>query len=167
MNKRKFQAENWFWVRVVTVNLMFLFSSCAVAEPTEIARELEAVSYQPVPTNMPEIQAIEGNAEIKLPPSAHEIHAYTTGLRDIFTMVRFSMDAGELAEFMKSTLCDQPLAQSSIVRESSDNRFDWWVPDQAHYSEQCNSEKGNSHQQVIVDMSNPEVFIVYVSTSTY
>ena len=152
---------------MATVGLMFLFSSCAVAEPTEIASELEAFSYQPVPTNLPEIEAIEGNAEIKFPPSAHEIHAYSTGLRDIFVMVRFSMDASELAEFMKSTLCEQPLAKSTVVQESSGNGFDWWVPDQAQYSEECNGERGNSHQQVIVDMSDSEIFIVYVSTSTY
>ncbi|HET6823392.1 MAG TPA: hypothetical protein VFH34_12150 [Anaerolineales bacterium] len=167
MNKRKLLVENRFLVRLVIVGLMFLFSSCAVAEPTEIPSELEAFSYQPVPTNLPEIEAIEGNAEIKLPPSAREIHAYTTGLRDIFIMVRFSMDARELSEFMKSTLCDHPLAKSTTVQESSGNKFDWWVPDQAQYSEECNGEKGNSHQQVIVDMSNSEKFIVYVSTSTY
>ena len=58
---------------------------------------------------MPEISAIEGNAEIKVSPSAHEIDAYTTGLQDIFIMVRFSMDANELPEFMETTLCEQPL----------------------------------------------------------
>jgi len=167
MNTRKHHVENQFFVRLVIIGLMFLFSSCAVVEPTEIASELEAVSYQPVPTNMPEIEAIEGNAEIKLPPSAHEIYAYTTGLRDIFIMVRFSMDASELPEFMKSTLCDRPLAQSTAEQEASGNRFEWWVPDQAQYSEECNAEKGNSHQQIIIDMSNSEEYIVYVSTSTY
>jgi len=153
---------------MANIGLMFLFSSCAVAEPTDIPVEsFEALSYQPVPTNMPEISAIEGNAEIKLPPSAHEIHAYTTGLRDIFIMVRFSMNASELPDFMNSTLCEQPLAKSTTAFESSGNKFDWWAPDQAQYSEECSGEKGNSHQQVIVDMSNSEVFIVYVSTSTY
>ena len=116
---------------------------------------------------MLEISAIEGNAEIKLPPSAHEIHAYTTGMRDIFIMVRFSMNASELPEFMDSTLCNQPLTNSPGLQETVEDRFDWWIPDQAEYAESCSGEKEHSHQQIIIDMSDKSVYIVYVSTSTY
>ena len=162
----KDEMNNRFVVRFAVAGLVLLFSSCASAKSTEIPVEsLESLSYQPVPTNMPELSAIEGNAEIQLPPSAHEIHAYTTGLRDIFIMVRFSMSASELPEFMDSTLCDQPLAKSTP--QTLENRFDWWVPNQAKYAEQCSGEKNHSHQQVIVDMSDEEVYIIYVSTSTY
>jgi hypothetical protein len=168
MNKHKRQALHRFFIGMVTVGLVFLGSSCAATEPTEISVEsFESLSYQPVPTNIPELLAIEGNAEIKFPPSAHEIHAYTTGMRDIFIMVRFSLNASELSEFMKSTLCDQPLAQSTTLQELTGNNFDWWVPDQAQYAKECNGEKEHSHQQIIVDMSDKEVYIVYVSTSTY
>ena len=105
MNKRKLRVENRFLARMVIIGL--IHSSCAVAEHSEPPVEgFEALSYQPIPTNMPELLAIEGNAKIKFPPSAHEIHAYTTGLRDIYIMVRFSMSAGELPEFMTNTLCD-------------------------------------------------------------
>ena len=151
---------------MILAALVLFFSSCVAAEPTEIAVELEATSYQPVPTNMPEILAMEGNAEIKLPPSAHEIYTYTTGMRDIFIMVRFSMNASELPEFMDSTLCDQPLAKSPGGQETVEDRFDWWIPDQAEYSETCSGEKEISHQQIIIDMSDKDVYIVYVSTST-
>ena len=165
MDKQKFQIGHRLFIGMMTAGLLFLFSSCASAEPTEIPVEsFEAVSYQPVPTDMSEITAIEGNAEIKLPPSAREIHAYTTGMRDIFIMVRFSMNASELSEFMESTLCERPLVKS--LPQTAEKRFDWWIPDQAKYAEQCSGEKEHSHQQITVDMSDEEVYIVYVSTST-
>jgi hypothetical protein len=115
---------------------------------------------------MPELSAIEGNAEIKLPPSAHEIHAYTTGMRDIFIMVRFSMNASQLPEFMDSTLCKEPLVNLPELQETIEDRFDWWNPDQAEYAEACSGKKEHSHQQIIIDMSDKDVYIVYVSTST-
>ena len=164
MNKWK----NGFFVKWVIAGGILLCSSCIAAPQTEEipVESFESLSYQPVPTNMPEISAIEGNAEIKLPPSAHEIHAYTTGMRDIFIMVRFSMNASELPEFMENTLCDKPLANSPELQETVEDRFDWWIPDQAEYAETCSGEKEHSHQQVIVDMSDKDVYIVYVSTST-
>ncbi len=165
MDKQKFQIRHKFFIGIITVGLIFLFSSCAAKEPTEIPIEsFESLSYQPVPTDMPEIAAIEGNAEIKLPPSAHEIHAYTTGMRDIDIRVRFSMSASELSQFMTSTLCDEPLVKS--VPQTVEKRFDWWIPEKAKYAAQCSGEKEHSHQQVIVDMSSKDVYIVYVSTST-
>jgi len=165
MNKLK----NRFVVKLVIAGGILLCSSCIVAKPTEEipVESFESLSYQPVPTNMPEISGIEGNAEIKLPPSAHEIHAYTTGMRDIFIMVRFSINASELPEFMDSTLCNQPLANSPGLQETVEDRFDWWIPDQAEYAESCSGEKEHSHQQIIIDMSDKSVYIVYVSTSTY
>ena len=168
MNKQNFPSMGYLFMYAMAIGLLFLCTSCAVAKPTEIPIEtFELQSYQPVPTNMPEISAIEGNAEIKLPTSAHEIYAYTTGMRDIFIMVRFSMDPNELPEFMSSTLCDQPLIKSKTLQKASENNFAWWTPDQAKYSEECFGEKGFSHQQIIVDMSDEKSFIVYVSTSTY
>ena len=165
MNKWK----SYLFVKFVIAAGILFCSSCSTAKPTEEipVESFESISYQPVPTNMPEISAIEGNAEIKLPPSAHEIHAYTTGMRDIFIMVRFSMNASELPEFMDNTLCNQPLKNSPELQGTVEDRFDWWIPDQAQYAETCSGEKDHSHQQIIIDMSDENVYIVYVSTSTY
>lgn len=159
--------KNRFFARTIAAGLMLLCSACVTAESSEIPAEFESISYQPVPTDMAEISAIEGNGNIELPASAHEIHAYTTGLRDIFIMVRFSMNASELVEFMSSTLCDYPLASSAVPKETVESQFDWWVPEQASYSEGCFGAKGHSHQQITIDMSDKDVYIVYVSTSTY
>ena len=146
--------------------LVSLISCSPIESSTEIPVEGVAYTYQPVPTNMPELSAVEGNAEIKFPPSAHEIYAYTTGIRDIDIRVRFSMNASELSEFMINTICNQPLEKVEVVQNLTENNSEWWIPEKAKYSEECYGEKGFSHQQIIIDMSDQEVYIVYVRTST-
>ncbi len=143
--------------------------SCGTEHTDYIPVEsFEAHSYQPVLTDIPEISAIEGNADIKFPPSAHEIYAYTTGLRDIFIMVRFSMQSSELSEFMGNTLCNQSLSKSApSSQEQLQNDPDWWTPNKAQHLEECSGEEGHSHQYVLIDMTNEEIYIVYVSTSTH
>ncbi len=141
--------------------------SCLVIESsTEIPVEGVAFTYQPIPTNMPEILAVEGNAEIKFPPSAHEIYAYTTGIQDIDIRVKFSMNAGELSEFLNNTICNLPLVKTEVTQNLPENNSDWWIPEKAKYSEECYGEKEFSHQHIIIDMSDQEVYIVYVSTGT-
>ncbi len=141
-------------------------SCLAIESGTEIPVEGVAFTYQPVPTNMPEILAVEGNAEIKFPPSAHEIYAYTTGIQDIDIRVRFSMNADELSEFLNNTICSLPLVKTEVTQNLPENNSDWWIPEKAKYSEECYGEKAFSQQHIIIDMSDQEVYIVYVSTST-
>jgi hypothetical protein len=162
--RKTYRLSNYF----LTISFLFLTSiSClALESSTEIPVEGVAFTYQPVPTNMPELLAVEGNAEIKFPPSAHEIYAYTTGIQDIDIRVRFSMNASELSEFMNNTICNQPLEKTEAIQNLSDNNSDWWIPEKAEYSEECYGEKEFSHQHIIIDMSDQEVYIVYVSTST-
>ncbi|MGG6460918.1 MAG: hypothetical protein ACM3JQ_05770 [Candidatus Eiseniibacteriota bacterium] len=151
---------------LVFASVILICSSCVNSESTEVPVELfESVTYQAVPTDMYEISAIEGNAVIKLPSSAHDIHAYTTGMRDISILVRFSMDAKELHDFIKITLCDHPMVHT--LPQKVETKFYWWVPDQATDLEQCSGENERSHQQVIIDISDEDEYIVYIRTSTY
>ncbi len=104
----------WNWKKGVGAFVLVLLSGCLVAIVFLIwqLRDYEPftdTSYQPYPTDTFEIAAIEGNADITLPSSARDIYAYTTGFQDIFIAVRFSMDGDELDEFMKTTLCQEPL----------------------------------------------------------
>jgi hypothetical protein len=143
--------------------------SCGAGHTEYVPVEsFDAHSYQPIPTDMPELSAIEGNADIKFPPSAHEIYAYTTGMRDIFIMVRFSMQPSELSEFIDNTICNQPLSKSvPSSHEQVENDPDWWTPNKAQHLEECSGKEEHSRQHVLIDMTNEEVYIVYVSTSTY
>jgi hypothetical protein len=131
---------------------------------------LAAYDYQPVPTDTYQIAAIEGNAEIKIPPSAREIYSYTTGFREISIMARLTINAAELSAFMESTLCKEPLQQISPSTQSSNSNLTWWQPDRASHLEGCNSVRELSPtahvvQKVLVDMTNQNNYIIYVSTS--
>jgi hypothetical protein len=134
---------------------------------------LSAYSYQAVPTNTYELSAIEGNAEIKLPSSAREIYAYTSGFQDIFIMVRFTVDPEELSEFMKNALCTESLRQVSPQRqEKLSGDPSWWELARAEHLESCSGVKEYSSTQqckqtIFVDKTNPENYIIYVSTSCH
>lgn len=111
---------------------------------------------------------IESNVEIEFPPSAYDIYTYSTGLQELFTKVRFSMSADELNEFLESTLCQEPLKDIEPEQlPSSVGTTDWWTPDQAEHLESCTGRKDHSHQTIIIDMTTPDVYIVFVSTSVF
>ena len=127
-----------------------------------------AYSYQTVPTDVYEINALEGNVEIELPDSAREIYTYTTGFQDIFIMIRFEIYAYELSDFLDSTLCVQPLNSTSpglqVLLASNPS---WWEPHKSKHLEECYGKDTHSHQHVLVDMTDSEIYIVYVSNSVY
>lgn len=131
-------------------------------------QEFEADSYMAFPTDIYEITAIEGNANITIPPSAHDIYSYTSGFRDIFTMVRFSMNPNDLPPFLQSTLCSQSLSPiNPPIQLESAAYPSWWLLHKADLLKKCSGENDHSHQTIQIDMTDPANYIVYVSTSTY
>jgi hypothetical protein len=135
---------------------------------------LSSETYQPNPTDTYEISIIEGNADIKIPSSATEIYAFTTGFRDIDANVRFVLDAAQLPEFLKGTLCTtEPLKEvSPSDYERPELLPSWWTPNLAKHLEECNIEKEflpteHTFQQILVDMTNPNSYIIFVETSHY
>jgi hypothetical protein len=153
---------------------MWAIRSYTYHEPSDDEPVTESMNdYQAVPKDRGKIASLEGNAEIKLPSSAREIYAYTTGFQEIYIQVRFTMDAGELAVFLENTLCRAPLADistSKLAAGSGDPS--WWEPEKARHLETCQGVKAYSstasaRQTIYVDMTDPAVYIVYVSTSTY
>jgi hypothetical protein len=124
-----------------------------------------SASYQPVPTD---VSAIEADADIKLPPSAREIYSYLSGFRYVDTLVRFSMKAEELDQFLAVSLCDQPLAPISPASEPKlEGNPTWWVPFKAKMLEECYGKNEHSHQHILVDQTDSNIYIIYVSDSTY
>jgi hypothetical protein len=146
--------------------ICFIVGCNMLPTPEPLVELFEAHVYQPGPMDLSELSAVEGNAAIKFPPSAHEIHAYMTGIRDIFALVRFSMQATDLPVFLASTLCHES-PEPVIPTTRTNSEFDWWIPDQAQYAEGCTGSNGPTRQEVIFDMTEEEIFIVFVSTSTY
>ena len=131
-----------------------------------------AKGYQPVLTNVPEIEAIKGNAEIKFPPSAREIYSYTTGFQDIFITVRFTINAEELPMFLESTRCNGPLQKVSPSEQLSHSQGQsWWEPNLAGQLEKCDGSRSlspSAHlgQEIYVDATNSKYYIIYVMAST-
>lgn len=166
--RKRWNRKKWLGAFVLIV-----ISGCFVAAVWFVWQlrnydPFSATIYQPFPTDSYELSAIEGNAGIILPPSARDIYAYTTGFQDVFIQMRFSMSASELDEFLKSTLCQEPLKQMvPDPQPASEGNFDWWVPDQAEHLEGCTRSSDHSYQTIMVDMTDPDVYVVFVSTGTY
>jgi hypothetical protein len=161
------------WKKGLSAFALILALGCCVAA-IWIAWELRdyepftARDYYPSLPESDEVSHIESNADITLPQSAHDIYAYTTGFQDIFIKVRFSMSANELDDFMKGTLCQEPLRKTEPGRPSaSDGTSRWWTPDQVEQLQGCTGSKDHSHQEIMIDMTDPNVYVVFVSTSTY
>jgi hypothetical protein len=161
-------------MRVSAIGCIFFYlvSCCTIfttlKTTTEPVQEFEYKAFYPQLSEIEDISLIEGNANIIIPPSSQDIYVYTTGLREIDTQVRFSMKSSELSEFISSTLCTEPLEEFLPTPPTQEGRsFPWWIPDQALSSEKCYGENDYDHQLVIIDKSDAEIFIVYVSTSTY
>ena len=126
--------------------------------------------YKAALTEIPvdDISMLEGNADFKFPPSAHEIYGYVTGFREVDTFVRFSMKASELPAFIKTTLCDKPLENFEPTAEQKEQKdfLGWWKAYQAKTLQRCLGKSESANQAVFVDMTDPETYIVYIGDST-
>jgi hypothetical protein len=153
--------------------LICLFYVIQLAWALKNSDPLSSDTYQAVPTDTYELAAIEGNADIKIPARATEIHAYTTGFRDIDINVRFTIAVGELAGFMESSLCVEALQEVSPEHYGkSELSPSWWEPALAKHLEMCEIEKEfsatqHTFQRILVDMTNPDAYIVYVEVMNY
>ena len=121
----------------------------------------------PIKSNTSVISAIEGNAEFKFPPSSREIFAYTTGFRDIYIQTKFIIDKADLEEFVDSTRCEGPLSALTTPVEKMSSENDWWMLSNAKVIQGCTGSTENFGQEVYVDMTDSEIYIVYVRGGTH
>jgi hypothetical protein len=112
-------------------------------------------------------QTIEANADIKLPPSAHDIHGYYSGFREFFILTRFAIAAEDLDRFLGSTGCTDPLAPTDPHLHTVEaGNPAWWRPMDARRLAECRGLGEHVHQHIMVDMSDAATYIVYVAAST-
>ena len=130
-------------------------------------QELEAEDYEKDLSNTSVISAIEGNAEFKFPPSSREIFAYTTGFRDIYIQTRFTIDKADLDKFIDSTRCDVSLTSLIVPVEKTTSQFDWWMLSDAKVVKGCTGSTEHFGQEVYVDMSDSEIYIIYARGGTH
>jgi hypothetical protein len=119
--------------------------------------------WDPFTTDEADPATINANAQIELPPSTRDIHVRVSGFREISTHVRFAIDATDLPQFLDSTLCNEPLAPTNpAFQEEGSGDLSWWRPGDAQRLQECVGKRTGFYQHVLVDVSNPDTYIVYV-----
>jgi hypothetical protein len=150
-----------FGVGLLFILLMgLLWSARSVDEPLS---EFTASLYQPAPTPGSDLDAIEADAGITIPPSARDIYATISGFRELDTWVRLDLPARDLASFLRNTHCTTPLVPASPEEYvPGDLDPDWWQPHQALDLVECTGGHNFLRQRILVDRTNSQVFTVYV-----
>ncbi len=142
----------------------FFFSGSS--EPSDPLMET-AQYYQPAPTPGSALETIEADAEIKIPPSAREIHAVISGFRELDTWVRFNLPKEDISIFLNSTLCELPLTDAMPKNYApNDLDPDWWQPNTSTNLAECHGGNSSTQQNILIDRTNPEIFIIYVFSWT-
>lgn len=146
-------------ISVLLICIVLLWNFC---RNFDLFTEENYYSVQPVDN---ELDYVEMNADILVPPSAHEIYVYNSGFNEIIIYVRFSMNASDLQDFLASTHCQDEL--EIIEPDVRSGGLEWWRPDQAEILKVCFGREGPNRQTIQIDMSNPDLYIVYISNSVY
>lgn len=131
--------------------------------PNEITSEI----YLPAPAPGSSLNAIEADAEIKIPGSAREIHAMISGFRELDTWVRLDLPAEDLHAFLQNARCTSALYPSDPLSHGPGKLSPvWWRPDQATRLQACYGLHDYLSQRVLVDSSRAGMLRVYVFSST-
>jgi hypothetical protein len=120
---------------------------------------------QAFPTPGSDLEFIQVNSGIRIPPSASEIHACIGGFNEPDSKVKFNLPPPDFVMFIKSTYCDQPFRPIFPWELQPDEHDpEWWRPGEAVNLEEC--EGGNSYiqQKIMVDRSDRKSLVIYVLT---
>ncbi len=110
---------------------------------------------------------LQANTGTFLPAAATDVHGHVDGFRDVTTHLRFTIPAGDLASFMKTTACTTPLASADIRSQLQGiPARTWWSPERAEKYASCTAVTDRLAQLVFVDMTDSSAYIVYVIAST-
>jgi hypothetical protein len=108
---------------------------------------------------------IESIGRIKLPPSAGSIQARAGGFQDRFISIRFDMLPAELDAFLQATRYTPSISPTTEISfQSISDDAPWWRPQDAVRFEAGENFVDGISQSVLVDMTNPERYIVYIQT---
>ena len=166
MNQQSRNYTGWFIVFIAAIVLVVFI----LLKPNSDQPATESYLCSPC-TDPSDIQAIEGNAEIILPPSAQEIHAYMEGFREIFTLVRFTINVEEYPDFIADTKCVGDPVRVDMSNDSNSSlyssRFSWWDPGNAASLLECDGVDDNFSQTILIDNSNQDYYTIYVVGSMH
>jgi len=166
--QKKLHCKEWLGRFILAVIVSFLALMGWIGWYLRDYEPFTARSYYPARPDSHEVSFIEGNADITLPASAHDIYAYTTGFQEMSIKVRFSMNADELNTFMASTLCQEPLMEMQPHPELyDDGTAEWWTLHQYDGLRGCTGSQDYTHQTVMAAMTDAAVYVVFVRTLIY
>lgn len=117
----------------------------------------------PQPTTTAEIESV---ARIDIPDTASNIRAAAGGFQDRYIHVRFDLPPADLERFLTATKYTPTLTEggSILFQQSIEPQEAWWQPHSATRFLSGRSFVDGISQTVLVDISNPALYTVYVAT---
>ncbi len=129
--------------------------------PAGITREI----FMPLPEPGKDLDFIQAHAEIRIPPSASEIHACIGCINPLDTRVRFNLPPPDFPLFIRSTYCDRPFSTiNPRDLRCEEHDPDWWRPGEASELEECTGGNAYISQQILLDNSDQRSMVIYVLT---
>jgi hypothetical protein len=126
----------------VFANFVDAFTGCPPEEPAEI----------------------EYFGGFTLPPSANNLYSYCSGMQNWFATARFEMSPEDLEEFVASTRLEEPLSSSAPPEVWENPVFPQDVESYLYGKYEHSSPPDYYAQEILIDTSNPDAFIVHVLT---
>ena len=152
------------------VGCMVLFCAWFFFSPNSEANNppMETAEYyQPAPTPGSDLDWIEADSEIKIPPSARELHARISGFRELDVWVRFDLPEKDLSSFLSKTLCEFPLTEVAPKNYAPDDLDpDWWQPHTSKDLAECRGSNSTTRQNILIDSTNSQALVIYVFSWT-
>ena len=152
---------------IIILGLFFLLLWKATATLVFI-RNLSSTPVSEFSAETNDRTILEGNADIKIPSSAIDIHGFTDGFRDIDTYIRFTIPSNDLKTFLASTVCSEPLSKQDIRDQIKGYPvFEWWHPETTTDYMSCSGSEEHIGQTIFVDMTNSDTYVIYIAAATH
>ena len=153
---------------LVILLLVSIFLAGALVWSSQPGPPTEAPLVQFGPIDVEDRAALEGNTGMVIPQSAGGLHGVINGSQTLMTHMRFDIPASDLNEALKNTGCSTALTSVDDTRKQLQQypKRDWWTPEKAQKYASCNAAHEHIAQQIFVDMTDPQHYIIYVIAST-
>lgn len=146
--------------------ILFLFIALLVSSCTS-TNSIAPTPASEFETDTQDREVLEGSTEIQIPEQAFDLYGHIDGFRDIDTEIRFIIASSDFDKFLESTSCKLPLATDD-VRALFQNQLDrlWWKPTNALKFKWCHVNKEHLSQNILIDITDTDKYIVYIMTQT-
>ncbi len=152
------------FMKAIFVGGAIMLAACGNKPTTPVATSVPDVpTAPPVPTATPDpLRAqVESLARIKLPESAHDLHAeFLTDVKRT-TVVKFSIPAADLAVTLRQAGYTDSLSEGNATLLPHKN-LAWWQPRTAKVIAGNVQGEPGFMRRIGVDKTDPKTYIVYL-----